>query len=121
MKFTFGEINIICRDLQRSLHFYRNLLGFTEVAEEDGAVHLRSGNQLFLLLPVAAQDAPAPAPYCTVPTYSMDLTVHDLKAAYDYFQQNKVTIERAWKPDAVMFVIRDPDGMLWEIIQQGID
>ena len=121
MKFTFGEINIVCRDLKRSLHFYRDLLGFTKVAEEDGAIHLRSGKQLFLLLPVAEHASPAPTPYCSVPTYSMDLMVDDLKAAYDFFLQNNVTIEQAWTSDAVMFVIRDPDGMFWEIIQSGID
>ena len=121
MKFTFGEINIVCHELQRSLHFYRDLLGFTQVAEEAGAIHLRSGNQLFLLLPVAKQDAPVFPSYCSVPTYSMDLMVDDLKAAYDFFLQNNVTIEQAWTSDAVMFVIRDPDGMFWEIIQSGID
>ncbi|NRA08957.1 MAG: VOC family protein, partial [Myxococcales bacterium] len=28
MKFRFGEINVVCTDRDRSLAFYRNVLGF---------------------------------------------------------------------------------------------
>ena len=41
MQFKPGEINIICSDLQQSLHFYRDLLGFSVEIDDQGFYHLR--------------------------------------------------------------------------------
>ena len=40
MRFRMGETNIICTDLERSLHFYRDLLGFEALEPEGPAWHL---------------------------------------------------------------------------------
>lgn len=119
MQFTPGEINIICTDLQRSLRFYCDLLGFTAQTDEDGFYHLHCGNHQYLLLPVA-KPADSTPPYGSVPQFSLDLLVDDLEAAYRLCQQQDVVFAKEWTEGAVMFVIRDPDGLPWEIIQAGL-
>jgi catechol 2,3-dioxygenase-like lactoylglutathione lyase family enzyme len=115
VKFSPGEINIICTDIKQSLYFYLDILGFEMLEEEDGCYHLRCGAYQFLLLPVA-QKPLAITPYCDVPTFSADLLTPDLEGAYRHFQSHNVTFERAWQPGARSFIVRDPDGLVWEII-----
>jgi catechol 2,3-dioxygenase-like lactoylglutathione lyase family enzyme len=117
MKFTPGEINIICTNIEESLHFYRDLLGFEVLEEEDGCYHLRCSAHLFLLLPVASGSAKI-VPYCSIPTFSVDLMTPDLQAAYQYIESQGVQFERHWTPGARSFIIRDPDGLIWEIISE---
>ena len=46
MNFKLGEINIICTDVEASLRFYRDVLGFTPTTDEEGFYHLQfGGNQ----------------------------------------------------------------------------
>jgi catechol 2,3-dioxygenase-like lactoylglutathione lyase family enzyme len=118
IQFKPGEINIICSSLEQSRRFYCDVLGFEPVSEEGGAVHLQCGGRLYLLLPVAARPAGSP-PYCAQPEFSMDLMVADIEAAAAYLRDHQVTFVRAWHPGAVSFIIRDPDGLVWEIIQQN--
>jgi catechol 2,3-dioxygenase-like lactoylglutathione lyase family enzyme len=115
---TVGEINILCTDAFRSLLFYRDVLGFEVLSEEEGAYHLRCGGIGFLLLAVA-KTARLQLPYCATPEFSIDLLVEDLKATYDHLQSHKVTFVSEWKPNASRFFIRDPDGLVFEIIQKG--
>lgn len=117
--FSLGEINIICTDLQKSLHFYRDVLGF-EVTEDDSAnqaIHMRLGDQAFLLLAVAGSPGQR-VPYCAVPTFSIDLMVTNIATAAAHCQQYGVEFVKAWMPDARSFFIADPDGLVWEIIQR---
>lgn len=116
MEYTFGEINIICSDLQKSLHFYRDILGFAPQQDDEGFYHLHLGSNQFLLLPIASESQMV-APYGTVAQFSMDLLVDDLKGAYAYFQEHGVSFARHWEVGRNMFVIRDPDGLHWEVIQ----
>jgi catechol 2,3-dioxygenase-like lactoylglutathione lyase family enzyme len=118
MKFQPGEINIICTDVQASLHFYRDVLGFIPTTDEEGFYHLLFGGNQYLLLPIA-QPAASIDPYGAVPQFSMDLMVDDLRAAYAYFTQHGVAFAKEWKEGARMFVIRDPDGLHWEVIQRS--
>ena len=115
MQFKLGEINIICTDLVRSLKFYRDLLGFEVVGEEDGALHMKCQGSRFLLLPFA-KPAPERKAYCKEPAISFDLIVDDLGAAYDYFKQNKVEFEMEPEVEGSYFFIRDPDGLVIEIV-----
>ncbi|MCA9888922.1 MAG: VOC family protein [Anaerolineae bacterium] len=115
MNFSFGEINIICTNLDRTLHFYRDVLGFTPTTDEEGFYHMKFGGNQFLLLPIASQPLPE-SPYGSMAGCSLDLQVGDLKAAYDYFVEQGVTIDTPWQPGKSMFVIRDPDGLPWEIV-----
>jgi len=61
MKFSVGEINIVCTALDRSLRFYRNVIGCSVVEEEAGAVRLQLGDKHLLLLPFAKTVALADA------------------------------------------------------------
>jgi catechol 2,3-dioxygenase-like lactoylglutathione lyase family enzyme len=114
MKFRFGEINVVCTERERSLAFYRDVLGFEVVGEEGTAVHLRGVGLAFLLLPEASEVSPAVA-YGTRATLSFDLIVEDLSQAQTYFQGHDVPCEG--DPSAGFFVVRDPDGLCIEIVQ----
>lgn len=117
MEFIPGETNIVCTNLQQSLHFYRDILGFEVVGKEKNVCYLRRGNQTFALMPVA-QILPNRAPYCSVPTISFDLMVSDIRAAYEYLKTHDVTFEKELDGNNNSFFIRDPDGLVIEITQQ---
>jgi catechol 2,3-dioxygenase-like lactoylglutathione lyase family enzyme len=112
---TIGEINIICSDVARSLRFYRDILGFNVESEEEGYWHLSCGGVRFLLLPFAAPRPELP-PYCSEPTYSIDIVVSDLEAAMTYMQSHGVTIMNDPPPNDRRFFIRDPDGLPLEVV-----
>ena len=114
-KFSIGEINVICSDIGESLAFYRDILGFSVVEQEGDAWHLACAGRSVLLLPVAAQRS-GPLPYCSVPVVSVDLMVEDLAAAHRHFKAHNVAFEHDWTPGARSFHIRDPDGIVWEVI-----
>ena len=118
MKFKTGEINIICSDLERSLVFYRDILGFTLIKQEGIACRLRCDNTHFLLLPVANSSRPR-EPYCSKPIISIDLLVDDIEKAYIYLKENNVAFEAEWKPGSSRFFIRDSDGLIIEIIESS--
>lgn len=120
-RFRLGEINIICTDFERSLKFYRDILGFEMLAEDQQLgtyVHLRCGRYQFLLFACAKATAPRAA-YATQSSFSVDLVTGDLKAEAARLKEAGVEMAQEWKPGAGMFVIRDPDGLAWEIIQGG--
>lgn len=118
MEFRIGEINIICTDLERSLTFYRDILGFVLVERDGIAIHLKCGDNDILLLPVA--DSPLPRePYCSTPTFSLDLMVNDIEKASKYLQENDVEFETDWDASSSRFFIRDPDGLVLEVIESN--
>lgn len=112
-----GEINVICTDLDRSLRFYRDVLGFEAVEEEGPAWHMTCGAVKFLLLAVAGESR-EPTPYCAYPEFSIDLMVDDLEATHRRFQEHGVEFVSEFEPDADRFMIRDPDGLVFEVIQK---
>lgn len=116
MRFTVGEINVICTSLQRSLAFYRDVLGFEPVRQEGAGWHMRNGNVRFLLLGVAANPQPV-IRYCQQPEFSVDLLVDDLQDALRHFRKHKVQPMDDFDPDQDRFFVRDPDGLVFEIIQ----
>ena len=116
--FTIGEINVICSDLERSLMFYRDVLGFRFVEREGEACRLACGERPVLLLPVAEAARETPA-YCSEPAISLDLYVASIEAAHEHLSANKVTFAGDWRPPAKSFHIRDPDGLVWEVIEAG--
>jgi catechol 2,3-dioxygenase-like lactoylglutathione lyase family enzyme len=113
--FSIGEINVICTSVEDSLKFYRDLLGFSVIGQEQDCYHLESNGRKLLLLPVAAQPT-LPAPYCSVPVISVDLMVPDIEAAFRHLKDNGADFEREWAPGDRSFHIRDPDGLVWEVI-----
>ena len=116
MPYRIGEINIICTDLERSLLFYRDVLGFEALQPEGPSWHLACGNVKFLLLGVA-ELARKQLPYCTSPEFSLDLLVPDLREARRRFESANVTFIAEFPPSNDRFFIRDPDGLVIEIIQ----
>jgi len=117
MIFTPGECNIICSDLSKSRKFYEDILGFEFVENDSGAVRLSLGNRFFLLLPIASEKRPS-AKYCSLPEISLDLQVKDAKAAFEYLQNKDVEIVQELDEEESWFVIADPDGNHWEIVQE---
>lgn len=116
MQFEPGEINIICTDLDASLTFYRDILGFISTTDDDGFYHLLCGDRQYLLLPIASAAMPF-GEYTTSSQFSMDLVVADLKATYDYLKHHNVHIAMDYQEGKRNFVICDPDGLHWEIIE----
>ncbi len=111
-----GEINVICRDLQRSMRFYRDALGFDSGETGDGYAHVTCGEREFLLLACAKQDAPR-ARYTEAPGFSVDLMVGDLRGAAEHLRRHGVTFEKEYSEGQASFWIRDPDGNVFEVIQ----
>jgi catechol 2,3-dioxygenase-like lactoylglutathione lyase family enzyme len=116
MHCRIGETNIICTDLERSLRFYRDLLGFEALEPEGPAWHLACDGRKFLLLGVAGRSR-EPTPYCEVAEFSLDLLVDDLREAKRRFEAAGVQFVSEFEPSADRFFIRDPDGLVLEIIQ----
>ena len=114
--FSPGETNIICTDIDDSLRFYRDVLGFQVVEMEGAAVRLSCKGRHFLLLPIAQMSAPA-ASYGHMATFSFDLLVDDLAAAVAYLRGHNVTMVTSFEPGSRFVTILDPDGMPIEIIQ----
>ena len=113
---TIGEINIVCTDGEKSLRFYREVLGFHVESEEHGCWHLTCGGTKFLLLPFANARSQIPD-YCSEPTVSFDLLVPDLERAMVYLKKCGVRIMDAPSPNERRFFIRDPDGLVIEVIK----
>lgn len=116
VEFRPGEINIVCTSLDASLRFYVEALGFDEGEHEDEAVRLHCGNQSFLLLPFARQARPQ-LPYILSPEFSFDLLVDDLEAASKHLEEHGVYFDEPYRDGANSLIIRDPDGMIIEVIQ----
>jgi catechol 2,3-dioxygenase-like lactoylglutathione lyase family enzyme len=119
MRFSIGEINVICTDADRSLRFYRDILGFEPVEQEGPAWRLKCGSTYVLLLPVAGAPR-SPEPYCSAPTFSFDLLVDDIEAAYEYLQEKGVDFETPLEPGSKRFFLRDPDGLVLEVIEESL-
>ena len=118
LTFTPGETNIICSDLERSLRFYRDILGF-QVIEREGpaAVHMRCADRPFLLLAVARSPIDE-VKYCEIPAISFDLLVGDIEEAVNYFRDRGVEFESPWRENNPFVFIKDPDDLVIEIVQK---
>lgn len=116
--FTPGETNIICTQLVRSLRFYQDVLGFA-ITEHEGpaAVHMSCGGRPFLLLAVAKSPL-VDRVYCETPAVSFDLVVSDIGEAVSYFHHHGVAFESPWQKGESYVFIKDPDGLVIEVIQE---
>jgi catechol 2,3-dioxygenase-like lactoylglutathione lyase family enzyme len=73
------------------------------------------GKVRFLLLPFAAAREGRPS-YCSEPIFSIDLIVADLNAAKSRLESNGVEILADPAPNDSRFFIRDPDGLVIEVM-----
>lgn len=114
--FRKGEINILCTDLSTSLGFWRDIIGATELGEEDGAMRLQLGDDRLLLLPYAKAPAESEDYYAHA-RISFDLLTDDLAATVAWLEEQGVELVETFDPSAGYAIIRDPDGLLVEIVQ----
>ena len=117
MQFETGEINIICTEIDRSMNFYHNVLGFKLIEREGTACRLKYGPTTLLLLPLSDNHLPQRR-YCSFPTISLNLMVDDIDAAAAYFRKHNIPFEDEVDPNLKRCIIRDPDGIFLEIIQK---
>ena len=113
---SFGEINIICRDLETTLAFYRDGLGLRELEQDGEAVRLDLGPVTLLLLPVAAAGRDTRA-YPDEATISFDVVVEDLEATVAQLEaaggQRLDEID-----DGSGWAVADPDGNAIEVLRR---
>ena len=117
MKFYAGETNIICSNLENSLKFYKDIIGFEEVEHDDGAIRMKFSGQYYLLLPVA-KPVSERSEYCSVPEISLDILVDDMKEDIAHFELHKVKFIRPYKEGETWVIICDPDGLVMEVMEK---
>ena len=113
-RFEIGETNVLCTDADRSLAFYRDILGFEYVTEDHGAHRLKCGSAFVLLLPIAEEPSRI-VTYGQTAALSFDLYAQDLGLAHDYLVDNGVEIQTVRMTDGYL-IIKDPDGLLLEVV-----
>ncbi|MEV0330433.1 VOC family protein [Micromonospora echinospora] len=104
-------ITVLVTDLDRSMEFYRDTLGFTEVDRGPGNAVLASGSTRLVLREVS-EAAPISRRLVHV-----NLEVDDIQAAYDRLREAGVrftyaprVVNRGAKLDVWAAAFRDPDG-----------
>ena len=112
---AFGDVNVVCVDLERSLAFYRDALGLRQLGQDGGAVRLAIGGATLLLLPFAIRPRPASA-YPEEATISFDVVVDDLEAIVSRLEEVGGTRVAMLDQD-LGWAVRDPDGNVIEVIQ----
>jgi catechol 2,3-dioxygenase-like lactoylglutathione lyase family enzyme len=108
------HVSVLITDVERSRHFYRDLLGLKEIAKprtfDFVVLWFDLGNQQLHLLRKPQPDTISPRHFA--------LRVADVAAARDYFRNRGVAVEETTPiPHCDRFFIRDPDGNRIEIIQ----
>ena len=114
--FSIGEINIICTNLERSVAFYKDVLGFKIGEQDESFCRMNCGQYIFLLLAIA-ESKQAPQPYGHAPEFSIDLMVDDVKEAVSHFKSHNVEFVKEYDANEKRVFIRDPDGLVFEVIQ----
>ena len=114
---TFGDVNVVCIDIERSLAFYRDALGLPEVERERAAVRLAIGDATLLLLPFATRSRQLGS-YPQEATITFDVVVEDLEATVSRLEEAggarfaKLDEGQGW-------AVGDPDGNVIEVIQRS--
>lgn len=116
MKFTLGEFNIVCFDLEKSITFYQEIMNFELIEKTETYAHFKCQQQTITLLHFA-QKIKLKETYGAESTFSLDLRVDDLKKASDYFESKNVSFAQKYQKDEGFFCIYDPDNLIWEIVQ----
>ena len=112
-----GHVVFYVKDLQQSLAFYRDLLGFKEVGRifNGAAVALSSGRTHHELLLIQVGDAPGPPQGRRRGLYHIGIKVGDsleeLRAANKELEQAGITIDgMSDHTVSQSLYLRDPDG-----------
>ena len=112
-----GHVVFYVHDLERSLAFYRDLLGFREIGRAFGgaAAALTSGRTHHELLLIAVGDAPGPPPGRRIGLYHIGIKVGDslaeLRAAKAELEHAGVSIQgMSDHTVSQSLYLADPDG-----------
>lgn len=112
-----GHVVFYVRDLERSLAFYRDLLGFQEVGRifQGAAAALTSGRTHHELLLIQVGDAPGPASGRRRGLYHIGIKIGDgldaLRVAKQELEQASVPIDgMSDHTVSQSLYLRDPDG-----------
>ena len=121
-----GHVVFYVKDLERSLTFYRDLLGFTEVGRifNGAASALTSGRTHHELLLIQVGDVPGPQPGPRRGLYHIGIKVGD---SLDELRHAKLELEQAGVPIDGMsdhtvsqsLYLQDPDGNEVEVYVDG--
>ena len=114
MSAGFGEINILCTDLESSLAFYGDGLGLQEIERESAAVRLRMGPITLLLMPFARHPRTV-TDYESEATISFDAIVDDVDGVVKRLESlggRKVASING----GAGWAVADPDGNIIEVI-----
>lgn len=120
MKVLIGDMNIFCRSLETSLKFYNKVLGF-EILEQDEnqkTAHIRCRDRNFLLRS-GSHLSQSGESYGDRSGLSFDIIVMDIEEFFKHCQQHKVDIVKYPSSDNSHFFIRDPDGLVIEVLHGG--
>ncbi len=117
-----GHVVFYVKDLERSLRFWRDLLGFREVGRAFGgkAAALTSGRTHHELLLIQVGDAPTSPPGPRRGLYHVGVNIGDsmaqLRAAVEQLRAAGVTIDGASDHTVTKSLyVRDPDGVEVEL------
>jgi catechol 2,3-dioxygenase len=112
-----GHVVFYVRNLQQSLAFYRDLLGFKEIGRvfSGAAAALTSGRTHHELLLIQVGDAPGPPQGCRRGLYHIGIKVgnnlDELRAAKRELEQAAITIDSMSDHTVSQSLyLRDPDG-----------
>jgi catechol 2,3-dioxygenase-like lactoylglutathione lyase family enzyme len=108
------HVSVLVTDLERSRHFYRDILGLKEIAKprtfDFRVLWFDLGNQHLHLLLKPQPDTRSPRHFA--------LRVRDAGQARRYFHQHGIATEETTPiPGADRFFLADPDGNRIEVIQ----
>ena len=108
------HVSVLITDVQRSRHFYRDILGLKEIAKPRTfnfvALWFDLGNQQLHLLLKSQPDTRSPRHFA--------LRVADVAAARSYIRERGIAMEETTLiPGADRFFVYDPDGNRIEVIQ----
>lgn len=118
--FTFNHFNFNVKDLDRSLKFYHDALGLTEVSRTDNAdftiVFLGDGKTGFRLELTWLKDR-TEAYDLGEQEYHLAMTADDYEKAHELHKKNGwICFEN---PGMGIYFIEDPDGYWIEIVKDG--
>ena len=118
---------LVVSDLQRSLNWYRDVLGATLTGEYGGTSAVFNYDGAWLLVVTPGGETPdkpgtefVPPPDPSKISHSMTIRVPDCRAAYEMLRSRGARFlteprESAWE---VRAFFRDPDGHLFEISER---
>lgn len=125
--FAFAYTGIRARDLDRSIAFYRDVLGLEFLDRESfpehrgEAAYLKGGSDHVLEVNWYAEDSPVAGPYREGEELDhLAFAVEDLEAALRYLEErgHPTVLGPIESPAATWAYVKDPDGIYVELFER---